>query len=90
LFEQRFAVLEVSTAQREWESRNARSGDVLAHAIHCNSQTLALLLGYIRSVAKTGLPPAAEARCHLIDLVIFGHSSECPLLAQSGHASRAQ
>jgi hypothetical protein len=26
---QRFAVLEVSTAQREWESRNARPGDVL-------------------------------------------------------------
>jgi AraC-like DNA-binding protein len=72
---QRFAVLEVSTAQREWESRNARPGDVLMNVIHCNSQTLALLLGYIRSLAKTGLPSAANARHlvrrHLIDLVIL-------------------
>src|SRR4029077_1194502 len=72
---QRFAVLEVSTAQREWESRNARPGDVLMNVIHCNSQTLALLLGYISAVAKTGLPYEAKARhlvsCHLIDLVIL-------------------
>ena len=71
---QRFAVLEVSTAQREWESRNARPGDVLARVIHCN-QSLALLVGYIRSVTKTGLPSAAKARQqvsgHLIDLVIL-------------------
>src|SRR5262249_51453878 len=34
---QRFAVLEVSIAQREWESRNARPGDVLMNVINRNS-----------------------------------------------------
>jgi AraC-like DNA-binding protein len=72
---QRFAVLEVSTAQQEWESRNTRPGDLLTNVIHCNSQTLALLLSYIRAVAKTGLPSTARARqqvsCHIIDLVIL-------------------
>jgi AraC-like DNA-binding protein len=82
---QRFAVLEVSTAQREWESRNARPGDVLMNVIHCNSQTLAVLLGYIRAVAKTGLPYEAKARhlvsCHLIDLVILAATE--PSLGES-------
>ncbi len=79
---QRFAVLEVSTAQREWESRNARPGDVLMNVIYRNSQTLTLLLGYIRALAKTGLPSAAKARHlvsrHLIDLVILA-ATEPPL-----------
>lgn len=72
---QQFAVLEVSTAQREWELRNARPGDLLTKAINRNSQTLMLLLGYIRALGKTRLPSAARARqlvsCHLIDLVIL-------------------
>jgi AraC-like DNA-binding protein len=72
---QRFAVLEVSIAQREWESRNTRPGDVLMNVINRNSQTLALLLGYIRILAKTGLPSGAKARHlvghHFIDLVIL-------------------
>jgi AraC-like DNA-binding protein len=72
---QQFAVLEVSIAQREWESRNTRPGDALMNVINRNSQTLALLLGYIRALAKTGLPSAAKARHlvsrHLIDLVIL-------------------
>ena len=59
---QQFAVLEVSIAQREWESRNTRPGDVLMNVINRDSQTLALLLGYIRALAKTGLPSAAKAR----------------------------
>ena len=72
---QQFAVLEVSIAQREWESRNTRPGDVLMNVIKHNSQALALLLQYIRVLAKTGLPSAAKA-CHLvsghlIDLVIL-------------------
>ena len=82
---QRFAVLEVSTAQREWEARNARPGDVLTKVIHCNSQTLALLIGYIRTVAKTGLPSAAKAHQlisrHLIDLVILAATE--PSLGES-------
>jgi AraC-like DNA-binding protein len=82
---QRFAVLEVSTAQREWEARNTRPGDVLAHAIHYNSQSLALLLGYIRAVAKTGLPSGAKAHQlisrHLIDLVILAATG--PSLGES-------
>jgi hypothetical protein len=59
---QQFAVLEVSIAQREWESRNTFPGDVLMNVINRNSQTLALLLGYIRVLAKTGLPFVANAR----------------------------
>ena len=82
---QRFAVLEVSTAQREWNSRDARPGDVLMNVINRNSQTLALLLSYIRSVVKTGLPSAAKARslvsCHLIDLVILAATE--PSLGES-------
>jgi AraC-like DNA-binding protein len=81
----RFAVLEVSIAQREWESRNTRPGDVLMNVINRNSQTLALLLGYIRALAKTGLPSAAKARDlvgrHLIDLVILASTE--PLLGES-------
>lgn len=77
-----FAVLEVSIAQREWDSRNTRPGDVLMNVINRNSQTLALLLGYIRALTKTGLPSAARARqfvsCHLIDLVILA-ATERPL-----------
>jgi hypothetical protein len=72
---QQFTVLEVSIAQREWESRNMRPGDVLMNVINRNSQPLALLLGYIRALAKTGLPSAAKTRDlvgrHLIDLVIL-------------------
>jgi AraC-like DNA-binding protein len=79
---QRFAVLEVSTAQREWESRNARPGDVLMNVINRNSQTLTLLLGYIRALAKTGFPFAAQARDlvgrHLTDLAILA-ATEPPL-----------
>jgi AraC-like DNA-binding protein len=72
---QRLAVIEVSIAQQEWESRNTRPGDVLMNVVNRNSRTLALLLGYIRAVAKTGLPSAAKA-CelvsrHLIDLAIL-------------------
>jgi AraC-like DNA-binding protein len=82
---QRFAVVEVSTAQREWESRNARPGDVLMNVIHRNSQTLAVLLGYIRAVAKARLPYEANARhivsCHLIDLVILAATE--PSLGES-------
>jgi hypothetical protein len=59
---QRFAVLEVSIAQREWEARNTRPGDVLMNVINRSSQTLSLLLGYIRVLAKTGLPSTAKAR----------------------------
>jgi AraC-like DNA-binding protein len=79
---QRFAVLEVSIAQREWDSRNANPGDVLMNVINRNSQALALLLGYIRALAKTGLPSAAKAlhlvSRHLIDLVILA-ATEPPL-----------
>ena len=79
---QRFAVLEVSIAQREWEARNTRPGDVLMNVINRNSQTLSLLLGYIHVLAKTGLPSTAKARdlvgCHLIDLVILA-ATEPPL-----------
>lgn len=82
---QRFAVLEISTAQREWESRNARPGDVLMNVINRDSQTLALLLGYVRSVAKTGLLSAEKARHlvsrHLIDLVILAATE--PSLGES-------
>ena len=82
---QRFAVLEVSTAQRDWELRNAHPGDVLAHVIDRNSQTLALLLGYIRAFAKSGLPSATKARQlvsgHLIDLVILAATE--PSLGES-------
>ena len=45
------------------------------NVINRNSQTLALLLGYIRTLVKTGLPSTAKARQqaggHLIDLVIL-------------------
>jgi AraC-like DNA-binding protein len=79
---QRFSVLEVSIAQREWESRDKRPGDVLMNVINRNSETLALLLGYIRTLAKTGPPSAAKARQlvgrHLIDLVILA-ATEPPL-----------
>jgi AraC-like DNA-binding protein len=72
---QPFAVIEVSIAQREWESRNSRPGDVLMNVVNRRSQTLALLLGYIGALAKTGLPPVAKAHSlvgnHLIDLVIL-------------------
>jgi len=82
---QQFAVLEVSIAQREWEARNARPSDALMNVIDRNSQTLALFLGYIRALAKTGLPSAAKARqlvCrHLIDLVIFAATE--PSLGES-------
>lgn len=82
---QQFDVLEVSIAQEEWESRNTRPGDVLMKVINPNSQTLALLLGYIRALAKTGLPSAAGARqlvgSHLIDLVILAATE--PMLGES-------
>jgi AraC-like DNA-binding protein len=72
---QRLSVLEVSIAQREWEARNTRPGDMLMNVINRNSQTLSLLLGYIRVLPKTGLLSTAKARdlvgCHLIDLVIL-------------------
>jgi AraC-like DNA-binding protein len=77
---EQFAVLEVSIAQREWESRNTRPGDVLMNVINRNS--LALLLGYIRVLAKTKLPSGAKAHHlvsrHLIDLVILA-TTEPPL-----------
>jgi AraC-like DNA-binding protein len=79
---QRFAVLEVSIAQREWESRGTRPGDVLTNVINRNSQTLALLLGYIHTLAKSGLPSPAKARRlvgrHLVDLVVLA-AAEPPL-----------
>jgi AraC-like DNA-binding protein len=82
---QQFAVLEISTTQREWELRNKRPGDVLMKVINRDSQTLALLLGYIRTLAKTGLPSAAKARQqvgrHLIDLVILAATE--PSLGES-------
>jgi AraC-like DNA-binding protein len=72
---QQLSVLEVSIAQREWEARNTRPGDMLMNVINRNSQTLSLLLGYIRVLPKAGLPSTAKARdlvgCHLIDLVIL-------------------
>ena len=76
---QRFAVLEVSTAQREWESRNVRPGDALTNVIYRNSQTLTLFLGYIRALAKTGLPSAAKAHQLVVhhsdfDVLIPSHS----------------
>ena len=81
---QRFAVLEVSTAQREWEARNARPGDVLTKVIYCN-QTLALLLGYIRTVAKIRVLSGENAHQlisrHLIDLVILATTE--PSLGES-------
>jgi AraC-like DNA-binding protein len=71
----RFAVLEIGISQREWESRNVRPGDVLMNVIHRNSEGLGLLLGYIRVLAKTGLPAALKPRHlvsnHLIDLAIL-------------------
>jgi AraC-like DNA-binding protein len=83
---QQFAVLEISTAQREWELRNKRPGDVLMKVINRDSQTLALLLGYIRTLAKTGLPSGgAKARQqvggHLTDLVILAATE--PSLGES-------
>ncbi len=72
---QRLAVLEISIAQREWESRNARPGGALMNVVNRNSQTLALLLEYIRALAKNGMPSAAKARHlvarYLIDLAIL-------------------
>jgi AraC-like DNA-binding protein len=82
---QQFAVLEVSIAQREWELRNTRPRDVLMNVIHRNSQTLALLLGYIGVLAKSGIPSAAKARQlasrHLIDLVTLAATD--PALGES-------
>lgn len=82
---QQFAVLEISTAQREWELRNKRPGDVLMKVINRDSQTLALLLGYVRTLANTGLPSAAKARQqvgrHLIDLAILAATE--PSLGES-------
>jgi AraC-like DNA-binding protein len=79
---QQFAVLEVSISQREWESRNTHPRDVLMKVIDRNSQTLALLRGYIRALAKTGPPAAAKARHlvgrHLIDLVILAAAEPSP------------
>jgi AraC-like DNA-binding protein len=80
---QQFAVLEISTAQREWELRNARPGDVLMNVINRDSQTLALLLGYIRTLAKTRLLPSAakahqQVGRHLIDLVILAATEPSP------------
>lgn len=70
---QRFAVLEVSTAQREWEERNVRPGDLLTKVINRNSQTLVLLLAYVHALAKSGPPSGAKGyrlvSHHLIDLV---------------------
>jgi hypothetical protein len=37
---QQLSVLEVSIAQREWEARNTRPGDMLMNVINRNSQTL--------------------------------------------------
>jgi AraC-like DNA-binding protein len=82
---QRFAVLEISTAQREWNSRDARPGDVLMNVINRNSQPLALLLGYIRALAKSGRPSSAKAHQqvsrHLIDLTILAATE--PSLGES-------
>jgi AraC-like DNA-binding protein len=83
---QQFTVLEVSIAQREWESRNTRPGDVLMNVINRNSQTLALLLGYIRALARTGLPPSVAkarrlVRRHVIDLAILAATE--PSLGES-------
>ncbi len=79
---QGFAILEVSIAQREWESRNTRPGDALMKVVSRNSQTLALLLGYIRALAKNGMPSAAKTRHlvsrHLIDLVILAVTEPTP------------
>ena len=55
------------------------------NVIDRNSQTLALLLGYIRAVAKTGLPSAVKARqqvsSHIIDLVVLAATE--PSLGES-------
>lgn len=81
----RFAVLEIGISQREWESRNARPGNVLMNVIRRNSEGLGLLLGYIRVLTKTALPSAAKARQlvshHLIDLAILAMTE--PALGES-------
>jgi AraC-like DNA-binding protein len=70
-----FDVIEISVLQGEWRERRPRSGDVLMKPISRGSESLKLLLGYTRLLAKAG--PASSPQTydavqrHLIDLTVL-------------------
>ncbi len=80
-----FEVLEVSISQREWSERGSRSGDVLMKLIKRNSESLQLLLGYARLLAKVELTSSVETHAaihrHLIDLAVLAATE--PSLGES-------
>ena len=80
-----FEVLEVSISQREWSERGPRSGEALMKLVKRNSESLKLLLGYARLLAKVGPSPSLETqaavRRHLIDLTVLAATE--PSLGES-------
>ncbi len=81
-----FEVLEISISQREWGERGPRAADVLMRPISRNSDSLRLLLGYVRLVAKIGLSSSLETNAavhrHLADLTVL--AATAPSLGESG------
>jgi AraC-like DNA-binding protein len=80
----RFEVLEVRVPQSEWSKRGSRSGDALVKLINRNSESLKLLLGYAKVLAKAApvFPQARDAvQSHLIDLTVL--AATAPSLGES-------
>jgi AraC-like DNA-binding protein len=84
-----FEVLEVSISPREWSERGRRSGDVLMRLIKRNSESLKLLIGYAKLLAKVERTSLVETRAavhrHLIDLTVL--AATVPSLGESEAAS---
>lgn len=79
-----FEVLEVSVPQREWCLRGSAPGDALMKVINRNSESLKLLVGYARLLAKAQ-PISTEVHDavhrHLIDLAVLAATR--PLIGES-------
>jgi AraC-like DNA-binding protein len=69
-----FGFYEISIPQREWALRTPRSGELMK-SITRESESLKLLLGYIGTLSKTGMPHLPETSetvsRHLIDLAVL-------------------
>ena len=80
-----FEVLEFSIPQREWSKRGPRSGDVLMKRVRRNSESLKLLIGYARVLARAKMSASAQTHAavhrHLIDLTVLAATE--PSLGES-------
>jgi AraC-like DNA-binding protein len=67
----------------EWEARGARPEDRLMRRLWGKSETMQLLRGYIRSLARIGLAASVDnhelIRKHLVDLAVLATIARCPI-----------